>query len=305
LSSVRITSDDLGDGRIELLGGLAGYNRYEALGRLTHLRATCIARGSAIVSEASVRGFLGPEGVEALVGAELGEVVEGGVLVYETEAPIERARKLRANAAAGGRAKASNRLATAKQMLEVCKESASPELTVCQDLASETPAHARPESEISDPDLRSGSQSSLSRAHDPPAIRRRRELGDDLWLQHQSLRARLHVELGCAGPCRPLQPMDTGRAMLAERITELGAKELSAAREACEYVLSMAEQEAKARGTTQYLDGQLWRRDRFERLSHAVPEHFARAGPRRSGDIRTGAVAPGSATKFRKGEVEL
>src|SRR5687767_2807314 len=93
------------DARIELLGDVAGYNRFEALGRLAHLWRVCTQRKAYVVSTSLVIATLGPKGVEALLESELGEQTDGGIRVRGTEGRIEWLEAKRRAAAAGGEAK--------------------------------------------------------------------------------------------------------------------------------------------------------------------------------------------------------
>lgn len=110
-AAVRIESCALSDPRIELLGQLAGYNRFEALGRLVHLWSVCTDRQSEVLSDVLVVACLGPAGVAAIVGSGLGEVVTAGIRVKGTAGRISWLTDLRARASAGGKA----RLAGAKR----------------------------------------------------------------------------------------------------------------------------------------------------------------------------------------------
>lgn len=101
---VRLEDAAFGDARIETLGQIAGYNRYEALGRMAHLWRWCTDRATYVVSEAVVRGCLGPQGVEALLESELGERVEGGIRVRGTVGRVEWLDVKRKASAAGGEA---------------------------------------------------------------------------------------------------------------------------------------------------------------------------------------------------------
>lgn len=106
---VRIEAAAFADFRFEMLGELAGYDRYSALGRMAHLWSTCTDRETDVLSEGLVRACLGPRGVDAIVAAELGERVEGGIRVKG--AGPERIGWLgdhRARSVAGGRARAAS-----------------------------------------------------------------------------------------------------------------------------------------------------------------------------------------------------
>lgn len=106
--AVRIESRTFKDLRLDALGELAGYNRYEALGRLSHLWEHCTDRQAKVVSEVIVRACLGPRGVEAILGADLGERTEGGIRVKGADGKIEWFAGYRDGAAAGGQARAEN-----------------------------------------------------------------------------------------------------------------------------------------------------------------------------------------------------
>jgi len=104
-ASVRIESEAFSDPRVELLGTLAGYNRYEALGRLAHLWMVCTHRESYELPAVNVIACLGEKGIEALVGSGLGERTESGVRVKGTKGRIEWLKTRREASRAGGEAK--------------------------------------------------------------------------------------------------------------------------------------------------------------------------------------------------------
>lgn len=110
-ANVRIEDDAFNDPRIGLLGDLAGYNRFEALGRLAHLWRICTQREAYVLEESWIVATLGEKGPEAMLKAGLGEKAEGGIRVKGTKGRIEWIQKLRANAGAGGRAAKVRRLA--------------------------------------------------------------------------------------------------------------------------------------------------------------------------------------------------
>lgn len=106
-ASVRVDDEAFSDGRIDLLGELAGYNRFEALGRLAHLWRTCTDRETHVLSETMVIAYLGPKGPAALLGAELGERVDGGIRIRGTEGRIEWIGELRGARQRAGQARAN------------------------------------------------------------------------------------------------------------------------------------------------------------------------------------------------------
>jgi hypothetical protein len=105
-AAVRIESDAFGDARFDVLGNAAGYNRFEALGRMAHLYRYCTDRCLYIVSEAAIVACLGPKGVEAIIAADLGERQAGGIRVKGTQGRIEWLTDLRKSASEGGKARA-------------------------------------------------------------------------------------------------------------------------------------------------------------------------------------------------------
>jgi len=105
-SPVRVDEQAFGDPRITMVGELAGYNAFEALGRMTHLWRWCTQRRTYTVTESTVRVMLGPHGVEALLGAELGERTPDGIRVCGTKGRIEWAEELASKRKAAGEARA-------------------------------------------------------------------------------------------------------------------------------------------------------------------------------------------------------
>lgn len=109
MAAVRIEEDAFTDSRIELLGEIAGYNRYEALGRIAHLWRVCTARNTYVLAEHFILGALGRNGVEALIGSGLGERTSDGIRVCGTEGRIEWLAQKRRAGSAGGSATAQRK----------------------------------------------------------------------------------------------------------------------------------------------------------------------------------------------------
>ncbi len=114
MAAVRIEEEAFSDQRIVLLGTIAGYNQYEALGRLAYLWRHCTHKETHTVSMTVVRATLGPRGVEALIESDLGERVNDGVRVKGTGGRIEWLMQRRAAAQAGGKQAATKRQARAQ-----------------------------------------------------------------------------------------------------------------------------------------------------------------------------------------------
>lgn len=106
--SVRIEDEAFSDIRVRLLAQLAGYaNEFEALGRLSHLWRACTQLGRHDLPDGMVSLVMGPGGVDALIGSELGERVGDLVRIKGTRGRIEWLAEKRETSAAGGRARAA------------------------------------------------------------------------------------------------------------------------------------------------------------------------------------------------------
>lgn len=103
-ASVRIEAVAFSDPRIELLGQIAGYNRFEAMGRLAHLWSACTERETDILPAAFIRGALGKNGVEALIESGLGEEKNGECRVRGCEGRINWLASKRRASRLGGEA---------------------------------------------------------------------------------------------------------------------------------------------------------------------------------------------------------
>lgn len=105
--SVRVESVALGDPRFDALGEIAGYSKFEALGRMVILWSACTRLGLYVIRESMIAGYLGQRGVEAILGSDLGERVEGGIRVRGTEGRIEWLAELKKHQIQGGRKRAA------------------------------------------------------------------------------------------------------------------------------------------------------------------------------------------------------
>lgn len=168
-ASVRIEDEAFDDPRIEVLGMVAGYNRFEALGRLAHLWRICTQRAAYVVSEAFIIGSLGSKGVEAILQADLGERTSAGIRVKGTAGRIEWMTKRREAGRAGGEA---NRKRTVQTENQTCSEGeAKPvldEANVKQNEANGSQTTAKREPWGSGSDYSSGSGSDSGGGADPP-----------------------------------------------------------------------------------------------------------------------------------------
>jgi uncharacterized phage protein (TIGR02220 family) len=106
--SASVTVIDPSDSKYDTLAMYLGCNRFEAIGRMTVLWSWCTDRQLYVLTERYIRIYLGPDGVEGLVEAGFGEVVEGGVRIKGTEGRIEWAVARRERKQAAGRARAAS-----------------------------------------------------------------------------------------------------------------------------------------------------------------------------------------------------
>lgn len=123
---VRIESAAFSDPRIDLLGQLAGYSRYEALGRLAHLWSACTEKQLHVASESLVRACIGPAGVQHMLDSEMAERVDGGLRIKGTDGRIEWLGDLSSKRQHAGRERAAKAARDARGRL----------------LSSTPPAHA-------------------------------------------------------------------------------------------------------------------------------------------------------------------
>lgn len=115
MAAVRIEEEAFSDPRLELLGSIAGYNRFEALGRMANLWRVCTNRCSYVLSEANVVACLGSKGVDAIIQADLGEREADGIRIKGTRGRIEWLRSKREAGRKGGEANRSKGEAEPKQ----------------------------------------------------------------------------------------------------------------------------------------------------------------------------------------------
>lgn len=161
---VAVRTDLVKDERVSALGDLAGYNVYEARGRLVTLWSWCVDRrlldapadsDGYAVSESVVRRFMGPRGVEAMLGDGCDELAlavrrhDGLLYLRGTGEYVTSLRGLAATARAGGSARASGtRDDAGRYRGDTPRETTESvvETTIVQPSASREPAADQPES---------------------------------------------------------------------------------------------------------------------------------------------------------------
>ncbi len=117
----------------------------------------------------------------------------------------------------------------------------------------------------------------------PPVLApQRARVVEAIWAEHGKAIADLRAA-GVGAETRALHPFDAGRTELAARVRELAdAESLDRAEADCRHVLAVAVAEARASGTQRYLDGGLWKLERFGVLLRRTVDDAKqpRAGPR-------------------------
>src|SRR5690606_6432310 len=98
-ASVRIEDEAFSDERYEDLAELAGMAASEhARGKMARIWRQCTIEGTHVVSNSIPRRVLGPNAIDALVGARLAEIVdENHVRIRGTAGRIEWLKRVREN----------------------------------------------------------------------------------------------------------------------------------------------------------------------------------------------------------------
>lgn len=155
-----IKTDVRKDDRFEVLGDIAGYNKYEAFGRMCHLWAWCRDRkladapegaDSYVVPEDVVIRFLGERGVKAILAADvdtfaLGQRHPMGILLRGTSETVAALRQRIGAASAGGMARAGT--VSAGSRVSGRYPNASRDCAENQPTAPEKPAEAVPNTSL-------------------------------------------------------------------------------------------------------------------------------------------------------------
>lgn len=162
-TNVTIKAKAWTDSRFDLLAELIGQTRDVALIRMAMLWGQCTDDETHILGEATIRGRLGRQGVDAILEADLGERVDGGIRIKGTGADTTDwlAVKRRAGRS-GGKQRAANAEARRKQ-------TASSAQTEPKHAAADPEAQSNPRDLDQDP---------LSSAAGAPPLR---EAVDNLW----------------------------------------------------------------------------------------------------------------------------
>lgn len=293
---VDVRTDVHKDVRFEVLGELAGYNRYEALGRMHALWSWCVDRGlqdapddsdGYVVSDAVVRRFLGPNGIAAIMGDgcdefALGERREDGrVYLRGTSEYVAERRARVATSSAGGQARASGNRDRGGRFV--------PDPTIVQPEPSREPAGppaaSQPTPASSSSSSPSGSQNSLAPRAIPPSTAY--ELARLVWQTVSAARVQLAAELAIpnviALPDRFGAPSEPKACReLRDRVREEGDE----AEAVCRHVVENLIAQAREENTVDWLSEKAFTEGGWRTARSWVPGQGGRArkraGPRGS-----------------------
>ncbi len=315
---VALRTDVRKEERVGYIADRCGYNAFEALGRLASLWCWCTDRDledapadcpGYAVPDAVVRRFLGPAGVEAILGDGCDALAMGqrwgAGLVYlrGTADTVRRLRKLRGTAVAGGEAAvAVGRRGPGGKFVRATandrgadRETVDPDrepdrATVHEPVGQpvDSPATA---SEIPDPT----SQIPLPESDLPPARARAAPAGPDqagALAQRQALRGELWRELGAARKrvsaelgevYRPLLAQDPGERKLALMLADPHA-DLEQTATAVRHAITVAAAEAGAQRKLEWLTGTIFEERNFRRLAAGSVVAASRPRPAKPGE---------------------
>lgn len=281
-ASVRIDDEAFSDERYGVLAALAGLaDADHARGKMLRLWRQCTALGAYVLPEAVVVSVLGPEGPSALVESGLGAAVSAGIRIRGTKGRIEWLQKLRKNAVKGGRAKSAKRQplgspesakTPAKSLPPPCPPTPVPTPTPSgeEELPLPRVRAMPPPSSTEQGEELATSPEPPEPAPEPVPIADRQDLRRRSWARLGEIRAQVARELGVTA--RPLAVFDPGERELGERIREAGDR----AEADVEHVLAVLADEARSKGTVEWLTGGVFRPDRWVRALGMTREDATR-----------------------------
>lgn len=301
-----IKTDVRKDDRFEVLGQIAGYNKYEALGRMSHLWAWCRDRkledapansDGYVVADGVVGRFLGEHGVKAILAAGVDELAlgsragDGMIYLRGTSETVGALRQRLAAASAGGIAR------SAAPRINGRYPNSSRDGAETVPTGWKSPADTVPNSSLPPTsDLRPPTSQT-------PAIAAaiRKGMADAAWDRLNNLRTELAQKNGWKD-VRLLHPFDPGVRELDARLVESG----SSAEADLEHVMRVIETEARAKNTVEYLCGSAfearnWRKKLALRVADAERPSRAAAKP----NPTVGRVEPSRPDDYPDGEVPL
>lgn len=264
----RMSIDDslLRDPRVKDLAARLGWHRHQVIGCLLDVWAVCYDRVSPVLTAREVDLACEVSGFCALMiatklatetGDDDGSVRVAGVAkrIGYLESSAARGREGGKKSGETRRLKGSAKGQSKGQSKGYAKGSF--------DSGEGSP---KPLPSASAPDTASASVSSPAKANAPSLAERQRARAD-IWREHQDARQSLGRELGIVAPA--FAPFDRGEEELGGRILEASqsgeALEATVAR--CRHVLAVVVAECREARSLTWLDGQLWRKDRFDRAA--------------------------------------
>jgi hypothetical protein len=258
----RMSIDDalLRDPRVKDLAERIGWHRHQVIGCLLDVWAVCYDRVSPVLTQREVDFACEVSGFCALMiatklaaetGDEDGSVRVAGVAkrIGYLESSAERGRE-------GGKKSGESRRTKGKS-----KGPAKGDAKGSFDSGEGSP---NPLPSASAPDTASASVAPTGNA---PTLTDRQRARSALWREHQDARQALGRELGIVAPA--FAPFDRGEEELASRLLEAtqSGEGLEAAVARCRHVLAVVTAECREARNLNWLDGQLWRKDRFDRAA--------------------------------------
>jgi len=296
--------------RVRFTADFCGYNEDEALGKFFRLWSWCTDRGlddspddceGYAVADPVVRRFLGPRGVDGILGDGCDELAmgerrpDGLIYLRGTHETVSRLRTLRATAVAGGRSAADRaiKIGRGKGGRFVSEQTITPADGPAghQPDTSRTPAASSeippPTSHLPPPE---SDLSPAARAIPPSPVpapnheqaRARGRLAESFWLRVSDARVleAHHLSLTGVLPLPVLSPVHQPASFreLLQRIREEG--ELAAT--ACDHVLTVLVEQARAERSIEWLSEKAFLEGSWRTARAAIPGS-PRAGPAERG----------------------
>lgn len=329
---VAVQTDIRKEERVAVLGDVGGYSEYEALGRIVTLWAWCADRklenapedsDGYAVSEAVIRRFLGPNGVEAILGGGCDDFAlgvlrpDGLIYLRGTSETVKNLRAHAKGAAAGGESRhakgerLNGRFVAQTTIVQPAHQPATstpPAPLQLDGTVSPASSSVDPTSHIlqptTDPEIplpRAIPPSSVpstelgtvpSTGHTPAlgssVVTSELELRQGarlmLWREFGALRSAIAAELGVEA--RPLPAVgDPGERALAMRFVEAGAAGVPGVVADARHAMAVVAAEARRDKSVQWLTGALFEERSWRRAIGMTVEDAARerAPPARGG----------------------
>ena len=267
MAKAPVRLDDVDDSRFELMGDIAGFNRFESLGRMARLYAHCTTEQEHVVTESRARSFLTDKGVLGAVEAELLERVDGGLRVRGTEGRIEWYAEYKAGRRKGG----LNRSAGAKRVGGAFTTLSEPTKQPADDQLTTSCKPAEHQLSTSCDQVSGSGSGSDQRKKETREATQPTEVPPDLGTRRKAERQlieRLHAERYNAtssslrSDVRPLNLAGDGERWLADCLLTRGAN-LDAAVADCHRAMENREKQAIRIKSVRFFGPRMWSSDEF------------------------------------------